>query len=420
MGLNRVDSVFRSYSGIGLWPAVLVVAVLSGAGLLVGFLFPKYEATAFLQFPEIQKRPEQIPGRPAQTGGVEQRLMDPKANVIELAAFKRVAASYDSAAQLASYLNASGLATSAGASRLLTQADDPGFWSRAAVPILPFSRRDQKEFGDIKDAAATALLGLELTADARTEGIAQEMITVLAGYYTNAVMRERIRAWVMAGKVDAQSQQKTLQADILRAELDIQLYGRRAEDMKAVLARYPGASRMDARQVVSINPAEGGERYLSPLAQLVGAESATSQRRELISRWQRESKQKQMLSTFFAGAETTVDQESDVARLLPALRELSSKTFAAEATQEWNREAALRVDGALDGFEVMRSQFGVRSSARVGAVPGRTPLRLGGLAAGFGLLLLGMLAFLRASLPAIRGEAPSGMLAGHQDQTPSG
>jgi hypothetical protein len=271
MGLNRVDSVFRSYFGIGLWPAVLVVAVLSGAGLLVGFLFPKYEATAFLQFPEIQKRPEQIPGHPAQTGGVEQRLMDPKANVIELAAFKRVAASYDSAAQLASYLNASGLATSAGASRLLTQADDPGFWSKAAVPILPFSRRDQKEFGDIKDAAATALLGLELTADARTEGIAQEMITVLAGYYTNAVMRERIRAWVMAGKVDAQSQQKTLQADILRAELDIQLYGRRAEDMKAVLARYPGASRMDARQVVSINPAEGGERYLSPLAQLVGA-----------------------------------------------------------------------------------------------------------------------------------------------------
>ena len=241
-------------------------------------------------------------------GSPNERSLDPKGNVIELAAYKRVAASYDSVAQLAAYLQAVGLSARPGAARLLKQAENPSFWSKAAVPILPFSRRDQKEFGDIKDASATTMLGLELRADARTEAVAQDMVDILAGYYINAVVRERMRAWTLAGKVDAQSQEKGVRADILRAELDIELYGRRAEDMKAVLARYPDAARMDSRQIVSVNPAEGGERYLSPLAQLVGAESAISQRREMIRRWQRELKQKTILAQFYSSADALLDR----------------------------------------------------------------------------------------------------------------
>ena len=63
------------------------------------------------------------------------------------------------------------------------------------------------------------MLGLEFTADARTEVVARDMVDVLAGYYINAVMRERIRAWTLAGKLESQSQDKSVRADILRAEL---------------------------------------------------------------------------------------------------------------------------------------------------------------------------------------------------------
>ena len=222
-------------------------------------------------------------------------------------------------------LEAAGLNSRPGAARLLSQADDPNFWSRAAVPVLPFSRRDQKEFGDIKDASATTMLGLELTTDARTESVAQDMVNLLASYYINAVVRERIRAWTLAGKVDSQSLEKGVRADILRAELDIELYGRRVDDMKAMLARYPDAARMDSRQVVSVNQAEGGERYLSPLAQLVGAESAISQRREMIRRWQRELKQKTILAQFYASADALLDREIEVARLLVELKALATR-----------------------------------------------------------------------------------------------
>jgi hypothetical protein len=400
--VGNVEVLLRKHAGVGLGLALLVPALLAIVGVVIGLLFPKFEATGLLQFPEPQKGAE-WPGEPRLP---EQRPLDPKANVIELAAYKRVAASYDSVAQLGAYLEAAGLSSRPGAARLLEQAEDPSFWRKVAVPILPFSRRDQKEFGDIKDASATNMLGVELTAGARTEPVAQDMVNILASYYINAVVRERMRAWTLAGKVDAQSQEKGVRADILRAELDIELYGRRVDEMKALLARYPDAARMDARQVVSVNPAEGGERYLSPLAQLVGAESAISQRREMIRRWQRELKQKAVLSQFYANADALLVREVEVSRLLDELKALGTKTFShAEAAQEWNQEAALRVNGALDNFEVMRSQFGVRNGIRAGEVASRSPLRLAGLGIAAGLALLGALAFLRVGLQATRGES---------------
>jgi hypothetical protein len=400
--LRRVELVLRNYLGLGFWSTLLFLVGMAVAGVSAGLLFPKFEGTGMLQFPEAQK-PQDPKERPG-----DQRVVDPKANVIELSAYKRVAASYDSADQLRAYVEAVGRRENPAAARLLRQVEAPGFWEKAAVPVLPFSRRDQKEFGDIKDASATAMLGLELTTDARTEATAQDMVMILAAYYTNAVLRERMRAWILAGKVDALSQLKVIQADILRAELDIDLYGRRADDMKGILARNPDAARMDARQVVSVNPAEGGERYLSPLAQLVGAESAISQRRELIRRWQREHKQKEVLAQFFREAEAELDRETDVSKLLSALRVLSAKTFAhPDSAQEWSREAALRVNGALDNFEVMRSQFGVRNGVRVGAVSSRDPLRLGVLGAAAGVLLFAGLAFVRGTLRAILSEDPA-------------
>ena len=400
--VGQVDALLRKYIGIGPGFALLVPLVLAIAGIAVGIFFPKFEATALLQFPEAQKSVE----RSVETRLTEQRPLDHKANVIELAAYKRVAASYDSATQLGAYLEAAGLSSHPGAARLLSQAENPTFWSRAAVPVLPFSRRDQKEFGEIKDASATTMLGLELTADARTESVAQDIVNLLAGYYINAVVRERIRAWTLAGKVDAQSLEKGVRADILRAELDIELYGRRADDMKAMLARYPDAARMDSRQVVSVNPSEWGERYLSPLAQLVGAESAVSQRREMIRRWQRELKQKTILAQFYAGADALLDREVEVTKLLAELKSLATRAFShAEAAQEWSQEASLRVGGALDNFEVMRGQFGVRNGVRAGEVASRSPLRLAGIGIVTGLVILGAVAFLRTAVLAARGEA---------------
>ncbi len=381
--LTRLDRLLRESFGAGLLPVAIGTALLSAVGATVGFLFPKYEAVALLQFPEPARQAERL----------------------ELSAYKRVAASYASPTQLRAYVESAGLQQSAAAARLLGQAERSSFWDRAASPVLPFTRRDQREFGDIKDAAANVLLGLDLAADARSPELASQMIDVLAAYFTNAVVRERIRSWVLAGRADSVGAAKALQADIVRAELDIQLLERRAQDMKAILSRYPDAARMDARQVVSVNPNEGGERFLSPLAQLVGFESAISQRREQIRRWERELKQKQLLAGFFDAAEQAVNTTTTLDQLLLALQKLGAKSFAeADPAQEWVKEATLRVNGALDNFAVMRDQFGVRNGIRVTEVAMRTPARLALLLFLLGIVAVAGVAFLRASLRAARGD----------------
>ena len=400
--LKTIDDLLERFVGVSGWVAMLVPVILAGLGAVVGLSLPKFEAIGMLQFPEEQKVVENKPNEPKP---VDPMARDVNYNVIELAAYKRVAGSYNSSPQLLAYFEAAGLRGKPGAERLLKQSESPAFWNRVAAPVLPFSRRDQKEFGDIKNASVTTMLGLELSTDARTAEMAEQMLGIMGGYYTSALIRERIRAWVLAGKVDSQSQEKAVQADILRAELDISLYARRAEDMKAILTKYPDATRMDSRQIVSVNSTEGGERYLSPLAQLVGAESAMSQRRELIRRWQRELRQKPVLAQLYDAAEGLVDREFEVKKLLRELKALSSKTFAhTDSEQEWSKEAALRANAMLDNFEVMLSQIGIRNGVSVQPVPSRDPLRLAFLGGLTGFLLLGLMAFIRGTVLSMRRE----------------
>jgi len=378
--------------------AGLVVA-LAIAGAAAGLAFPKFQAAALLQFPEERKQ-EQTRLRD-QKGVKNDEKYDEEYddNVVRLPFYKRVIASYNSPAQLAAYLDATKGRDSIAAKGLLRQSETQSYWDNAVTPVLPFGRSDARQFGDPKNTADTSLLGLELRTSAGTAPEAVEMVKILAGYLTNSVIRERVRSWVLAGKVESLATEKTARADIARAELGIGLNRDRVHDMQAILSRYPEARRLDARQLVSVSPVEGDERFLSPLAQLVGAESMISQLRGRIRRLERDLRQRELLSPFYLAADSMVDHQPDVDKLLAALDQLARQKFSkVDLNEEWAKEATLRVGGALEKFSVMRSQFGIRTDVRVDAVRSRDPLRLAMFGAGAGVLLLGALAFLRASI----------------------
>ena len=100
---------------------------------------------------------------------------------------------------------------------------------------------------------------------------------------------------------------------------------------------------MDARQVVSVNSAEGGERYLSPLAQLVGAESAISQRREMIRRWQREVSQKEILARTSRAADSLIDRRDRRPQAAGGVAYVwrRRRSPMQQAAMEWNKEVGL-------------------------------------------------------------------------------
>jgi|DewCreStandDraft_4_1066084.scaffolds.fasta_scaffold31157_2 hypothetical protein len=367
----------------------MFVAAFAALGAILGLALPKYEASAFVRLPQAVADKE-MPGR----------VKDDRDRVVDLPRFRRVTASYGSQGQLNAFLQAKRLQDSPAAIRLVASARDPRFWEKVATPMLPFSRRDQRELGDLKDAAVAVLLGIDLRVDAAARGLAMDMINILAKYYSNAVMRERIRDWVLAGKAENVGQAKTIEAAIVRAQLDMVLLERRVQDMKTILSKYPAAERMDIRQVISLNASDESQRFLSPLAQLVGFESAISQRQEQVRRWDRELKQKQLLGTFFSDAVATLESTLLVEQLLPALRKLAAERLErADSSQEWVREASLRLLGQLDSFDVMIDEFSLaQEGIRINQARLRDPLSLAWLMGVLAILLLGVLVALRVIL----------------------
>src|SRR5215510_7234687 len=102
--VENLDRLSKRYTGLGLLGVAAIVVLFAGAGAAIGILFPKYQATATLQFP--------APPKP-------ERGEDKAANVIDLTLYKRVAATYGSTAHLSAYLESAQLNQSAAAARLL-------------------------------------------------------------------------------------------------------------------------------------------------------------------------------------------------------------------------------------------------------------------------------------------------------------
>ena len=395
--LQRLDKICRDSLSIGPWQALMFVVVLAAAGAAVGLAFPKWNAEGLLETPGVftlMLEPQRGQSEPQR----EQYVM--------LSEFRKMAAAYSSAATLREFLTAAKKEGPA-ASRLLAQAETQSFWGSVASPILPFNRRDAKEFGELKDASPNSLVGLDLATNARTPTLATEMLGTMGAYYANALVRERIRGWVLKNSGEALAKQKALRAEVIDAQMNIDVMGRRIGELKAILARYPDSGKLDARQVVNIT--EGSDRFLSPLVQLVAAETSIAQLREAITRKERQARQFDLIERYFREADQKLQSTQLVSELIPALAELAARKFErVDPEAEWAREVIFRIQADIASFSSASTSFGIRNESRVSEVPSRDPVRLAALGAGAGVLLLGLVAFLRASLRAARSDAGEG------------
>lgn len=388
------DSFCRSTLALGSSAVLAIVLGLAMLGAAVGLAFPKWNAEALLETPGILAPERDVREKP------DDKDAAVKTQYVTLSEFRKVLAAYATETSLQEFQVAAKI-EGAAASRLLAQSTKPAFWTGVASPVLPFSRRDAREFGDLKDAASNALVGIDLATDARTGPMAGEMLAVMSSYFKNALIRERIRAWVLKHGGEAPAKKSALQAEIIDSQTKIETMGGRIQDFKAILARYPDAGRIDARQVVAIT--EGSDRFLSPLVQLIAAETSITQLREAIARKERQVRQLEFQQRYFDQAAEALRTTPLTSDLIPALAKLAAQKFdGIDVSAEWAREVVFRIQADVDGFATAQKSFGVRNDPRLTPLVSRDPARLAALGAGAGVLLLGLIAFLRASLRAAR------------------
>jgi hypothetical protein len=190
----------------------------------------------------------------------------------------------------------------------LIDAVSAGNWQK---PVPKISKADAKELPDIliqidKDPKVAALvyLGIRLTYVGADPQSAANAAIWLGGYFrdvaTREAMREQVSRWASENR---QFSDRALERK-LKYQFDIEQAQSRAIALKTIVAAYPGMSQRESQQVVEIR--KDNEKFLSPLAQLVAAESEVIGVREQLTKLDREIEQQMFIKTLVADAEVAI------------------------------------------------------------------------------------------------------------------
>ena len=282
-----------------------------------------------------------------------------------------------------------------------------GEWHK---PVPKVSRADAKELPDVllqleqerekttererdlnrgreaeRKPPVTVYLGLRLTyATAEPEQVAR-VASWLGDYFKDVATREAVREQVSRWTADNRQFSDRALERKLKFEFDIQQAQKRATALKAIVAAYPDAARRDSQQVVDVR--KDNEKFMSPMSQLVGAESEIIDIRERLQKLDREIEQQSFVKSLVLEAEAAANKAqsgSDSVRQLSGVITETSKKVRTEAEREKLLSLAADLSQISARF-LSQAQFVAKPS--VPSQPERpTPrmvIALGGLLAGF-------------------------------------
>lgn len=274
-----------------------------------------------------------------------------------------------------------------------------GGWHKAVPKV---SRADAKELPDVllqleqerdangsrekeKKPPVTVYLGLRLTHTASEPQQVANIASWLGDYFKDVATREAVREQVSRWKAENRQFSDRALERRLKFEFDIQQAQKRATALKAIVAAYPDAARRDSQQVVDVR--KDNEKFMSPMSQLVGAESEVIDIRERLQRLDREIEQQSFVKSLVLEADTAANSAqsgSDSVRQLSGVITEASKKVKTEAEREKLLSLAADLSQITARF-LLQAQFVAKPS--VPSLPERpTPLvvsLLSGLLAAF-------------------------------------
>ena len=160
--------------------------------------------------------------------------------------------------------------------------------------VLQMERDSEKEKEKGKNGVKSlkdnsVYLGLRLTHSASVPLEAAEMTTWLGGYFKEVATWEAVREQVSRWKADNQQFSDRALEQKLKYEFEIEQAKNRALALKKIVAQYPETNARESRQVIDVR--KDNEKFMSPMAQLVGAESELIEIREKTQKLDREIEQ---------------------------------------------------------------------------------------------------------------------------------
>lgn len=278
---------------------------------------------------------------------------------------------------------------------MLDMIDKSTGLQEAVQPTFAFTDKDAKAYGVKLDEAA--IVGLRLTLD-EAEPSGASPVRLLGEYVRDTKIKLDLEGHMRAECHQHSTQEQALRNAQIADEFEISQLHKRADILRDAIKRYPNSALIDSRQIVLLE--KGGERYLSPEAQLVAMEISIANMRLAENERARSRIAAGIRKAYYCQGRDALQKPVTGRAFLETLEEIHRAAFAGqdaavdivEATaNELAIERANWNNGYLAGMRFVTSPEGAETRVRK---PGfALGLVLGGMLGGmFGVLL----AFLRA------------------------
>jgi len=211
-----------------------------------------------------------------------------------------------------------------------------------------------KELENLKASGETNyIVGLELTLEESDPQIIKKVLTLLGAYIRNSLMYRILYDYVNEHLKSAIVAMNKFENNLIDAKFNLKELIKKKEIIYQINEKYPNASEIEARQLVSIE--KGGYRYLSPVTQLIGIESSIADIKQSISNYERNYEINKLKVEYFNKAKKVINDEKNAEKVLANLLDLRDAMF--KKNPEVNDIEKLVLNGLNNDFERFSSIY---------------------------------------------------------------
>jgi len=243
---------------------------------------------------------------------------------MELGSLKRYEAAWNNPVRLQEFIDLNQLSGTQTEKLLRQLADSPGLLAEAVQPVFSLTGRDVRTYDLRTTQGAGELIGVRLSLS-RQEVTPETPLQSLAEYLRHTMIQVDLEGAALQQCLLFQTRDQELRNAQLQSDFDVSQLQARAERLRELITRIPGAAAVDLRQVSSLEG--GGERYLSPATQLVAVEIGITEA-ELASRQRaRDLVSAGLFRTYYCKARELMAVPRTGRQLLDALQALQGDVF---------------------------------------------------------------------------------------------
>jgi hypothetical protein len=337
LDLNSIVAVLWKYRKLIIIGTIGATLIAAGASLALPRV---YRSEGFFQLGNPQKRFSGNPEKPS-----------PKLPSIGVAVpvYKRSASQFFNPERLHLSASLSPSFGAEGASMVVNRfrtAEEISHWFK---PVSAFAKEDARELGTTSMDEANSVIGLSLTFEAGSPELAAAFVELFGYHVRDCLLYLTLYNYVMEEYAAAIGEMSQKENRIFSLQFALRQNINKMKDIQAILAKYPSSAEMENRQLVSVQ--EGGSRFLAPVSQLVGIESALADLRVELAEleWGRE-KLKLRMEFFLRCLEEIgkTNKRGELAlSLLKTIKEdvFKGKDLTADAAKEVFNDLSVDVQG---------------------------------------------------------------------------